>query len=251
MTTTLTLSLTWEGRTVRMVGTPEAPEWIARDVCAVLGIDADHGARIPVYEKGLQTVETPGGPQKMATVTEAGLYRLIFTSRRPEAERFKSWVVGEVLPAIRKHGCYPAPVGASLNVDLRDPGQLAALTLQLVEIVNETKARLAVAEPKAEVHDRLTASHGDVALMEAGRLLGQPPKKFLARLEAEGVLFRERGVLHPYAEHLAAGRFRVRVMPVAVDDDGRDVTRVQTLVTPAGLQWLARRYPTTSAVVLQ
>ena len=122
---------------------------------------------------------------------------------------------------------------------------------ETARIVNETKARLAVAEPKAEIHDRLTASHGDVALMEAGRLLGQPPKKFLARLEAEGVLFRERGVLHPYAEHLAAGRFRVRVMPVAVDDDGRDVTRVQTLVTPAGLQWLARRYPTQGAVVLQ
>jgi len=32
----LDLALTWEGHRVRMVGTPEAPLWIAVDVCAAL-----------------------------------------------------------------------------------------------------------------------------------------------------------------------------------------------------------------------
>lgn len=42
----------------------------------------------------------------MLTVTEAGLYRLIFRSDKPEAERFRSWVFHEVLPELRRKGSY-------------------------------------------------------------------------------------------------------------------------------------------------
>ena len=41
-------------------------------------------------------------------VNEPGLYRLIFQSRRPEAEAFKAWVFNEVLPSIRKTGYFRA-----------------------------------------------------------------------------------------------------------------------------------------------
>jgi anti-repressor protein len=245
----LSLTLTFDGHRVRMAGTADQPLWIAKDVCYVLGL---HGSSniardIPEAEKGIVNLTTPGGPQPCVCVREAGLYRLIARSRKPAAQRFQSWLFGEVLPCIRQHGCYPAPVSRvalSLNVDLRDPKMLAALTLQLTEIVREKDERIAELAPKADVHDRLTASKGDVALMEAGRILGQAPRKFIARLEADGILFRQGGVLEPYSEHLKVepARFRVRVLPVSVDDDGRDVTKVQTLVTPAGLQWLARRY---------
>jgi len=39
-------------------------------------------------------------------LTEAGLYKLIFKSRKPEAEKFQDWVTSEVLPSIRKTGSY-------------------------------------------------------------------------------------------------------------------------------------------------
>lgn len=101
----------WEGKVVRMVGTADAPEWVAADVCDVLGIrDASMAiAKFPDNSKGTTTVGTLGGTQKLLTVTEAGLYRLIFKSRKQEAERFQTLVCSEVLPCIRKHGCYPAP----------------------------------------------------------------------------------------------------------------------------------------------
>ena len=54
-------------------------------------------------------VHTPSGIQEVVTVTEKGLYRLIHRSDKPQAERFRDWVFGEVLPSIRKHGCYPPP----------------------------------------------------------------------------------------------------------------------------------------------
>jgi phage antirepressor YoqD-like protein len=42
----------------------------------------------------------------MSVITEAGVYKLVFTSRKPEAEKFTDWIASEVLPSIRKHGMY-------------------------------------------------------------------------------------------------------------------------------------------------
>ena len=57
-------------------------------------------------EKGVHSMNTPGGAQDLSVVNESGLYSLILTSRKPEAKAFKKWVTAEVLPAIRKHGMY-------------------------------------------------------------------------------------------------------------------------------------------------
>ena len=39
-------------------------------------------------------------------LTESGVYKLIFKSRKEEAERFQDWVTDEVLPTLRKTGSY-------------------------------------------------------------------------------------------------------------------------------------------------
>ncbi|MDU6808918.1 MAG: BRO family protein [Clostridium sp.] len=39
-------------------------------------------------------------------LTESGVYKLIFKSKKKEAERFQDWVTDEVLPQIRKTGSY-------------------------------------------------------------------------------------------------------------------------------------------------
>lgn len=39
-------------------------------------------------------------------LTESGVYKLIFKSRKESAERFQDWVTDEVLPSIRKTGSY-------------------------------------------------------------------------------------------------------------------------------------------------
>lgn len=105
----------FHGKSVRMVGTADAPEWVAADVCDVLGIGNPSKTLLtfPPNAKGITSSNTLGGSQEMLTVTEPGLYRLIFKSRKPEAELFQSFVCSEVLPCIRKHGCYPAPDVAS------------------------------------------------------------------------------------------------------------------------------------------
>lgn len=36
-------------------------------------------------------------------LTESGVYKLVFKSRKPNAEKFTDWVTDEVLPALRKN----------------------------------------------------------------------------------------------------------------------------------------------------
>lgn len=243
MESALSLSLSWEGHRVRMVGTTGCPAWVAKDVCRALQIhhsaDALRNAGVTAEERGSIQLDTLGGPQILTTVGESGLWKLVMTSRKPNALRFRAWLAEEVIPCIRKHGCYPAPVETSaLLVDLRDQRVLAGVALQLTQLVAELT-------PKAESHDRLSAANGDVSLMDAGRILGRQPLKFIALLESEGVLFRgAHGKHEPAHEHRERGRFRVRITEV----DGE--TYLQTLVTPSGLQWLAKRYPITDRLPL-
>ena len=55
---------------------------------------------------------TLGGSQSVIVVSEPGVYRLVFRSRKPEAERFKRWLAHEVLPQIRKTGRFGSPDAA-------------------------------------------------------------------------------------------------------------------------------------------
>lgn len=98
----------FEGQEVRFVGTPDAPGWVAVDICKILELSNASQALSDFDEdqKGIIIDDTPGGEQELLTVTEPGLYRLIFKSRKPVAKRFQRWVFAEVLPSIRKTGSY-------------------------------------------------------------------------------------------------------------------------------------------------
>lgn len=98
----------FDGREIRILGTADTPEWAAQDVCDALGIKSARSSMrdFEEDEKGVQIMHTPGGDQEILTVTEAGLYRLVFRSNKASAKRFRRWVLHEVLPAIRKTGTY-------------------------------------------------------------------------------------------------------------------------------------------------
>lgn len=84
------------------------PVFCLADVCRVLDIANSGNVKNRLSEKGICTMDTltSGGMQKMIFITESNLYKVIFQSRKPEAEKFSDWVTSEVLPSIRKHGMY-------------------------------------------------------------------------------------------------------------------------------------------------
>lgn len=108
---------------IRVAGTREVPLFCVADVCAALelGLPADAVRNHPEDEKGMETFHTPGGGQKMLSVTEPGLYRLVFRSYKPKAEEFRKWVFRDVLPALRNTGHYAIPgrTGEAMDIEGR------------------------------------------------------------------------------------------------------------------------------------
>lgn len=114
---------------VRVVMKDGVPWFVAADVCRVLelGNPSQALSRLDDDEKGITTIDTPGGEQSMLIVNESGLYALVFTSRKENAKKFRKWVTSEVLPRIRKTGGYSIaqPPTAPLAAKVFDIGQIA------------------------------------------------------------------------------------------------------------------------------
>jgi len=99
----------YEATQIRVLQIEGEPWWVAKDVCSVLEVDQTQTRRLDDDEKGLRSIQTPGGAQEMLVVNEPGLYSLILGSRKPEAKAFKRWITHEVIPQIRKTGSYATP----------------------------------------------------------------------------------------------------------------------------------------------
>ena len=95
---------------VRVVQGGDGEPWfVAKDVAKVLGYANTRKAIIDHCKgatDGVTIRDSMGREQKPSIIPERDVYRLIIRSRLPEAERFEEWVVGEILPSIRKHGAY-------------------------------------------------------------------------------------------------------------------------------------------------
>lgn len=118
----------FEGKGVRVVEIGDEPWFVGVDVCRVLEVanESQALARLDDDERrdGVCTVDPIGREQAVIVVSEAGVFQLVFASRKPAAKRFKRWLAHEVLPALRKYGAYvlpgaPAPKAPTVPHNLR------------------------------------------------------------------------------------------------------------------------------------
>ena len=56
-------------------------------------------------ERHVNSIDTSTGPKQVTFLTEKGLYKVLFKSRKPIAEKFQNWVC-EVIKEIRLNGIY-------------------------------------------------------------------------------------------------------------------------------------------------
>lgn len=85
------------------------PFFCLADVCRVLEISHVTDVKNRLKKDGVVTAEvidSMGRKQNATFINESNLYKTIFQSRKPEAEKFSDWVTSEVLPTIRKTGGY-------------------------------------------------------------------------------------------------------------------------------------------------
>ncbi len=144
------LAFSFQGHSVRVViDDAGEPWWVARDVFQTLDLGNGRSslALLPEDEKGVHTVDTLGGPQSLVCVNEPGLYRLIFSSRKPAAEAFKRWLAHEVLPTLRRTGRYDMTEGTASDAE---PPASAEYWLGVVREARLTYGRAAAARVWAQ-----------------------------------------------------------------------------------------------------
>lgn len=100
--------------TVRTVETNGKILFCGKDVATALGYSNPTKA-VTMHCKGVSKVGIPtkGGNQKLNFISEGDIYRLVVSSKLPEAEKFETWVFDEVIPQIRKTGGYIPTVTAN------------------------------------------------------------------------------------------------------------------------------------------
>lgn len=166
----------FDGAAVRTV-TIGGQTWFAgKDACDVLEIAKHHQALAPIPEdeRGTYTIGTPSGLQPMIFVSEPGLYRLIFKSRKPVAERFKTWVVTDVLPALRERGFYAFAPGEADDPAEEGDDNFAPNRAAAPASIYDRHDWWQVAREKIGLCNVARLIHGRAAAAELWRTVGLP-----------------------------------------------------------------------------
>lgn len=188
----------------------------------------------------------PQAPDKtieLSFIPESDIYRLVFRSKLPGAEKFTDWVTEEVLPSIRKHGAYMTP--ETLEKAMLNPDFLLKLAQRLKEEQERSKrlrdlaalqeVEISIMQPKADYFDALVEKNLLTSLRETAKLLNIGEKDLIYWLTCKGYLYRAKGgKLLPTAERAKEGLFAVK----EVRDKERNWFGVQTYVTPKGRETL-------------
>lgn len=142
------------GNDIRVTTEDGEPWFVLNDVCDALEIGNSRDVARRLDEDCVDTIDVTdnlGRLRQTNVITEAGLYEVIFMSRKPEAKAFKRWVTGEVLPSIRKHGGYLTP--EAVEKALTDPDFI----IQIATSLKEERAARAKAEAEIEAQRPVAA----------------------------------------------------------------------------------------------
>lgn len=227
----------YNSKQVRVIEKAGEPWFIAKDICDILEISngRDAVSRLDADEKDTVVI-TDGnrGNPNMTIISESGVYALIFSSRKPEAEPFKRWIRKEVIPSIRKHGAYMTP--ETIEKVLTDPDTI----IQLATALKQERERRLALEPKAQSYDILMDATGCLTMDEVAKILdikGIGRNNLFKLLVLERIIYRKGDVYLPYQEYKS--HFVVKQNPIRKGD--AIIERSQLFMTTSGLDWLAHK----------
>ena len=228
---------------VRTVTINGDPWFVGKDVAAALGFTNPRDAistHVFDEDKGVESIDTLGGKQKMTVINESGLYALVFGSRLKSAQRFKHWVTSEVLPAIRKTGGYrtPAPQGKEL---------LALAVLEAQKTIEAQNAEIERMRPKEIFADAASTSQTSILIGDLAKLLRQNgvdtgQKRLFEQLRNEGYPMKTGSSRNmPTQRYVADGMFQIKETVISNPDGSVRMTKT-TKVTGKGQQYFLNKY---------
>lgn len=211
--------------------------FVLSDICNALHLSSPHkvAERLDEDEKGRSQIPTLGGMQNMVIVNESGLYAVILRSDKGETKKFRKWITNEVLPSIRKNGCYMTP--ETIRKMLSNPDFMIILIQELAE--TQAKNQILLKEnsslkEKCSYLDTILQSETDLPITVIAKDYGFSARKMNRLLHFLGVQYRMKsGCWVLYARYENYGYTRTHTY---VYDENK--SRMYTCWTQKGRKFL-------------
>ena len=224
------------------------PYVMLNDVCKALDIKNVSDTKSRLNNDGVGTTEvidSLGRKQQATFINESNLYKVIFQSRKQQAEEFTEWVTGEVLPAIRKHGMYAKDElldNPDLLLDVvKKYKQEREEKLLLQGVIDEQKPKVLFAN--AVITSESSILVGELAkLMARNQVAGMGQNRLFAWLRDNGYLHR-RGEQYNLPTQLSTdlGIMEVKVTTINNPDGSIRVTKT-TKITGKGQIYFTNKF---------
>ena len=188
--------------------------FVGKDVCDIL--EYQNGSRDinrHVDEDDRQKIMLFDGTKENETIVinESGLYSLIFSSRMPNAKKFKRWVTSEVIPSIRKNGYYDMRESKTDSYMIEDPAERARRWAEEYEEKKLLECKVTELKPKADYFDGLVDSKLLTTFRDAAKEFQMSPKIFNKWLTDHGYIYRDRhGIIKPYEQYRKSCLFQLK-----------------------------------------
>ena len=214
------------------------PLFCAKDVALALGYKRPEDAmaqHLEIEDSVKHRVMDSNGKLRLTTfINESGLYSLILCSKLESAKRFKRWVTGEVLPAIRKQGGYMvAKQGESEK-------EIMARALEIVRsTIQRRDEEIARLQPKALYTDQVLDSITCITTTQLAKELGMTAQELNRRLCEMRIQYWQSGQYMLYAEFARQGFARSRTRKHVLKH-GMVLTEMYLVWTERGREFIHR-----------
>ncbi|MCZ3847156.1 phage antirepressor [Lactobacillus crispatus] len=249
----------FENHKVRALSLNGKAYFVGKDVAAVLGYAKTANAinkHVDVEDKGVTKMMTPGGRQNIQIINESGVYSLIFSSKLPNAKKFKHWVTSEVLPTIRKHGAYMTD--EKIEEVLTDPDTIIKLATQLKDerqqrlieqqLRKDAENQVHEMKPKALFADSVATSKSTILIGELAKILrGNGVDIGATRLfkwmRANGYLISRKGSdwNMPTQRAMNLGLFKIKETTINHSNGSTSISKTPK-VTGKGQQYFVNKF---------
>ena len=230
---------------VRTITKDNEPMFCLADVCKALELEQVSRVKSRLKEDGVtnsKVIDRLGREQEATFINESNLYKVIFQSRKPSAERFTDWVTDEVIPSIRKNGGYIA------NQEQMTPEQIVANALIVAQNIISQKDRqieeletsvqqmdsvITEMTPKVDYADRILSSTDCMTVSQIAQDYGMSAKRFNKILHTAGIQRKVGDQWILYAEYQGKGYVRNKTCEYA-KGNGDIGTKLLTVWTQKG-----------------